>query len=106
MAQVMPVPGPSQDDFDALSGQVSTLNGNLMVSSIQISKPASTVNYVATGLDSRNYIALSVYEQSGGSGAVCCFGNSGNAIFVYIFQADGSPYTGAINLDVFYKVKT
>lgn len=67
-----------------------------------VTKNENDDNFVSTGVDLSEYDVLSAYEATGGAGAVCALGRSGNTVFVYLFGSNGTPYKSAATIEVYY----
>ena len=78
MAQIMPVPGPSQDDFDALSGQVTALDSKIVISN------------EGTGKNLNDYLTEGWYRFSGNL-TNSPQGNYG-LLFVKTYSVSGSTF--------------
>lgn len=83
---------------------VCELNSRLtnLIKTATVSKASSTTNYISTGISAVNNIVLSAYETSGAQGVVVNMGRTGNTVWVYLYNANGTTYTGACNIEVHY----
>ena len=92
------------DIGDDLTDGVNQLNSSLnnLFKTATISKESSNSNYISTGISAVNNIVLSAYETSGAQGIVVNMGRTGNAVYLYLYSANGNPYTGACTIEVHY----
>ena len=88
-------PTPKQTDLNAL-------NSKTTIHMQTLNKIQSEVNFIPTNINANMYIAIAAYEASGGVGAPCMIGRLGDAIYIYMYQANGEPYTGSATVNIYF----
>lgn len=87
MSQNIPIPGPSQDAFETLSNDVSTLNSNIATKTTAITSIASQSNYTLTSGGVTNLIA-----------------RCGNVVTIQMCVTCSTPYTNSPGVEVLSNV--
>lgn len=83
-----------------VTGALSTLRPFLTKT---VSKTADSSNFIASGIDARIYHVLAVYQSNtDANGVVCNLGRNNNNINAYFYAANGTAYTGAVNVIFIY----